>query len=72
MFADEISADDERHNPPTEEEVIESILHNRNEVQDPPEVIPEDTPVLNKFEEIHPLDDWGLEVRRKSLQVRRS
>ena len=72
VFADEISAEDEKFSPPAAHEIeakIEGILHNREE--DPNvnlDVAAKDTDETNAFEDIQPLDDMGLEIRRKSLQ----
>ncbi|TRY79856.1 hypothetical protein TCAL_17070 [Tigriopus californicus] len=70
VFADEIGPANDRHAPGVGEEVvyeIEGILHNKaDEINIDPHG---DEKVKNAFEHIQPLDDLGLEIRRKSLQI---
>ncbi len=66
IFADEISAEDEKFSPQTSIENIEGILHNKAEKAP---INPKgDEIVLNAFEDTVPLDDLQL-IRRKSLQL---
>lgn len=70
VFADEIGPANDRFVPGLGEEVvqeIEGILHNKAEKIN---IDPHgDEKVKNAFEDIQPLDDLGLEIRRKSLQI---
>lgn len=71
IFADEITADDEKFSPAHDEipdEMIEGIL-SRSEDEIPNTVNFNVTEVeeLNHFDEIHPLDDHDLMLRRRSL-----
>lgn len=71
IFADEITADDEKYSPAHDEipdDMVEGIL-SKSEDEGPLAVNLNVTEVeaLNHFDEIHPLDDHDLLLRRRSL-----
>lgn len=71
IFADEITADDEKFSPIHDEipdEMIEGILSkSEDEIPNSVNFSLLEVEELNHFDEIHPLDDHDLLIRRRSL-----